>query len=301
MCTDFLRNLFKTPVLRPMSEAPVDLTSLRKSFSLLQSTSAEVSQIASETAVALQQRLRASESRFTQTINSLNELIIIKDATGRWKKINKFGCDLFGWSESDYKDKTNAELANAYPRYRKELISCGLTDDKAWATRQPYRYEVTIKQGDGLILDIIKTPTFDENGNRKELLLVGRDITAVHEKRKRDRACFTAMNAASDCIVIIDAKGKVFFSNDRFVDTFGHGTYADIAGKSFANIVPELKDFDHVWRHIRGNKTWTGKYNDMLDITILPMMNGVKYPVYYICTFKARPVLNNKIIELELA
>lgn len=56
--------------------------------------------VAVNAAIVLEQRLRDTEHRFYSTID---DLVSIKDAHGRWKTLNKVGQDLLGLKYNLYK------------------------------------------------------------------------------------------------------------------------------------------------------------------------------------------------------
>lgn len=108
---------------------------------------------------------------------------------------------------------------------------------------------------------------------------------AIEDRDRRIKACFEALNAASDIIFIIDANRNVYFCNDKFVDTFGLNSYDDAVDRNVCDIVPDVHCTDEMWGLVKKNKTFediVGEYR----LTIVPMMNGVPDPIYYVCTMK---------------
>ena len=62
----------------------------------------------------------------------------------------------------------------------KNFISLNKYDKKAWESRSIFRSEETMiykKQGTNKIYDVIRIPLFNDDGTRKGLILLGRDIT----------------------------------------------------------------------------------------------------------------------------
>lgn len=264
-----------------------DTAKLDESLNLLSTTAMEVSQAAINAASVLQEELHASQSRFFSTIDLINDLVIIKDDKGRWKTLNHWGQCLYNWHHGEYHDRTDEELKVLYPHYAKSLTQCQSTDKQAWDTKLTHRTEEYIPHGKTTYtFDILKTPVFHSDGSRKELIIVGRDITLIREKQKRTKACFNALNSASDIIFIVDKHKKIFFCNDRFVDIFDFGHYDNVVGKDMIMCIPYIRSYDEMWNTIEGNKSWTDTYNDKFKLTIIPMMNGEPHPIYYICTLK---------------
>ena len=165
---------------------------LEGSLQLLKKTTDEVSVAAVNAAVVLEQQLRDIERRFFSTVDIIDDLIIVKDGDGRWKTLNKVGQELFGWYHGEYYNKTDHELIALFPQMKDTLSKCILTDDVAWDLGKSNRVEKYITFGNSYrILDVIKTPVFNTDGTRKELIIVGRDMTEIIEKQRRNKACFS--------------------------------------------------------------------------------------------------------------
>lgn len=263
---------------------------LESSFEALRQSATEVSSAAIDAAKVLREQLEDSEDRFLSTIDSIEDFVLIKDARGRWKILNKYGQSLFNFYHGEFYDKTDAELAVQYPKFAETLKYCQQTDIEAWANCKPSRSEKKIPYPDGHVyLDIIKTPTFEDDGSRKELITVGRDVTDSHLRSKREKACFQALNSASDAILILDSKANIFFCNDQFIETFGLNSYQDIIDKHIIRVLPDIPNFDKLWAEIRQNKQLIIEYPSINQtLSIIPMMNSQSYPVYYVCTFKGK-------------
>ena len=265
----------------------IDTSELDKSFLLLRSTTLEVSREAINAAKVLEERLQDSECRFASTIDSMTDLITVKDASGKWQTINKFGQQLMGLTESDYKGNTNEGMMYDFPHLASTLELCSHTDSIAWKTKLPFRFEEGYETDQRLYhFDIVKTPIFFEDGTPKEIITIGRDITDSRDKHRRVKACFTALNSASDMIVIVDSSLRVSFCNDKFMEYFNIQDYNNSVGERIVDIINDLPQFDSAIDQIQNNQIWEGRFDNRFNLTILPMMNGVPKPIYYVFTFK---------------
>jgi len=122
--------------------------------------------------------VRDSVALLSTLIDALPDFICFKDGANRWQLANAYCLELFGFeSPAQYLDKTSADLALEHPQCREALLECERTTEAAW--HGPTRCEEIIPRPDGtpLVFDVIKIPTFYPGGNRKGLLVVGRDIT----------------------------------------------------------------------------------------------------------------------------
>ena len=278
-----------------------ELDVLSSSFKLLKATTDQVSTISSETSTFLKSKLSDTSFRFFSVIDSINDIVLVKDAVGRWKTLNKYGQKIFNFtSMSDYLGLSDLDLAEKFPRLADGMQQCVCTDKKAWENKTHYRdIEVFTVNGKKRSFDVIKTPIFYTDGEPKELIVIGRDITEMLDTERRHRTCLKALNTVSDFIILIDNKEVIIFSNDAFLRAFGFHNHTEVEGHSFNLIDSEQQGdqyFKNIWRVIRSNNIWMGEIisrhlNGELihcNTTILPVMNGSPEPIYYICTMKIK-------------
>lgn len=267
---------------------------LDETLKLLSKTTNSVTSTAVETTRALMEQLQFSEYRFFSTIDAVEDVIVIKDGHSRWKTVNLFGQKIFGFkSYEEYTGKSNEDLIKTFPHLKEWLDYSEQTDEKTWILAQPFRFNDTLTLEDGVHhFDIIKTPTFYDNGARKEMIVIARDVTDLYNKQKRMMACFIALNSVSDSIVILDKNARIFFSNDSFISEIvnrgesADKVFSDIEGRILSEVIPSFVEFEDMWASLYENKIWKmsmfGKYN----ISAVPMLNGSIHPIYHIITFK---------------
>lgn len=109
---------------------------------------------------------------------------------------------------------------------------------------------------------------------------------------QRMKACFHALNSASDIIIILDSCGNIFFCNDVFINAFNLPDYTSCVGRPVEDVVGKLPK--RLWGVVQNNKIWKGKCGKY-DINIIPIMNGEPKPIYYTCTLKKT---KNKLINI---
>nr|WP_319540235.1 PAS domain S-box protein [uncultured Methanospirillum sp.] len=133
-----------------------------------------------------EEAIRENESRLRTLINAMPDIICFKDAQGRWIEANDFDLQLFQLEGIDYKHKTDSELAELNSFYRDAFLTCERSDEEAWKAGTDVRGIEFIPCPDGSdrVFDIIKVPTFHENGSRKGLVVIGRDITDLYEAQQ---------------------------------------------------------------------------------------------------------------------
>jgi PAS domain S-box-containing protein len=124
--------------------------------------------------------LREGEERLRTLINSTPDIVCFKDGHGRWLEANETDMEMLGLKGIEYHGKTDKELAQeAAPMYGPVFAMCQKSDEVAWRTRALSRGEeiIPLVSGGYKVFDVIKVPVFHENGARKGLVVLGRDIT----------------------------------------------------------------------------------------------------------------------------
>ncbi len=126
-----------------------------------------------------EEKQRESEERLRTLINAMPDIVCFKDGEGRWLEANEFDLNLFELTGVDYRGKKDSELAEYSNFYRDALLKCEDTDEAAWRAGKLSRLDEVIPRPNGapMVFDIIKVPTFNSDGKRKGLIVVGRDVT----------------------------------------------------------------------------------------------------------------------------
>ncbi|MGB2991375.1 MAG: histidine kinase dimerization/phospho-acceptor domain-containing protein, partial [Paenisporosarcina sp.] len=134
-------------------------------------------------------QIEEEKEKLTLLIDTMPDCISFKDGEGRWLQINKFGAQLFELEGVDYKGKTDREMAKYTDFYHDALIYCIDSDEEAWKAGKVSRCEETIplRDGSSKIFDSYKMPLFNEDGSRKGLVVIGREITALKETEHKLR------------------------------------------------------------------------------------------------------------------
>jgi PAS domain S-box-containing protein len=157
--------------------------------------------------------IKDNEERLRTLINTMPDIVCFKDAEGRWLIANDFDITLFELNGIDYKGKKDSELAEYSSFYKDVFIKSEDSDEVAWIKGSPSRADEFIPRPDGtkLTFDIIKVPIFNDNGDRKGLIVVGRDISqrkaaeeALKESESRNRAF---LNTIPDLMFVFDKSG----------------------------------------------------------------------------------------------
>lgn len=123
-------------------------------------------------------------------INESPDIIVIKDEKGRWIEANNNTLRLF--NIDIYKGKMEHELGELYPHYADYVPVFIESDRRAWEARKQIKVrESVFFNSTERIYEVIKVPIFDSNGNRQNLIVIGRDITELKESEQTYKSLFT--------------------------------------------------------------------------------------------------------------
>ncbi|MBB2479071.1 PAS domain-containing protein [Bacillus sp. APMAM] len=123
--------------------------------------------------------LEEEEEKWSILMQATPDFICFKDGESRWRKVNEFGRKLYHLENIDYYGKSDLELAELVPFFKEGFKTCYLSDEEVWNAGKLTRLEESfvVPSGELKSFDVIKIPLYYENGSRKGLLTIGRDIT----------------------------------------------------------------------------------------------------------------------------
>jgi len=153
--------------------------------------------------ISTELQLKQSEHLLRNLIDASPDFISFKDANNRWLDANSSSLDRLQLHLQDYQRKTDTELAyQSNPAFQDAFRHSKNSDEHAWRAGKTVSNEqiIALAQGGEKILDVIKVPLFNEDGNRHGLVTMGRDIAErkVAENYLRDR------NAILDALIACD-------------------------------------------------------------------------------------------------
>ena len=179
--------------------------------------------------------LKEREAYLRTLIDTLPDLVWVKDLNGIYLSCNRrfedfFGAEaseIIGKTDYDFLDKTWADF------FRKK-------DNEAISKGEPSTNEETItfaNDGHREILETVKTPIYETSGSLVGVLGIGRDITQrkeaekeIWEAKERFQKVF---NSQSDAIWVLNCEvpARVIEANESAVKIFGY-PYDEMIGKT---------------------------------------------------------------------
>ncbi|NOR81492.1 MAG: PAS domain S-box protein [Methyloprofundus sp.] len=189
-----------------------------------------------------EQVLRKSEAHLETLIKTLPDLIWLKDPEGSYLTCNSKFEKFFGESKAEIIGKTDYDFVD------KELADFFRENDKtAMASNKPSINEETISYADDghtEILETIKTPMFDVNGELIGILGVGRDITQRKNSEKQlaeSEARFRKLFESTDTISVqgYDKDRKVIYWNYASEKLYGYSEERALGSNIEDLIIPD--------------------------------------------------------------
>ncbi|MHB9037297.1 MAG: sensor domain-containing protein [Armatimonadota bacterium] len=216
------------------------------------------------------------------------------------------------WSNNGMGSMLGQNPEDLVGRYCYEVVQ-GLTSPcpdctavKAFETGEFQQGEVTLPDGSNMVVH--SNPIKNPEGTVTGVVLVGMDIT---ERRKSEdvlRMQTSAMNAASDQIVITDIDGNIEFVNPAFVRETGY-TLDEVRGKNTRILSSGKHDHEFyadLWETIRAGNTWHGEITNrrkdgaicVEDVSITPVKGDDGLIKHYVAI--KRDVTDKKVYEEQL-
>jgi len=251
------------------------------------------------------------EESFYALLNASPDFIAIKDAEGCWQVVNRAGINFYGLDGLPWIGKTNIELSElVLPNYRESLRACSVSDEAAWAAGKPSQFCETLRLPNGgeMVFDVLKSPLFDSQGNRRSLVVLGRDMTERVRSIEQSNLFAQVLSNSNEAVMITDENNNIVLINQAFVDITGYSE-EDVIGRSPRILSSGRHDqafYRELWRQLKTDGIWRGEildrrkngeiYPKWLDISTVRDRNGNL--TNYIAIFS--DISERKAIEAQL-
>ncbi|MBU0500476.1 MAG: EAL domain-containing protein [Gammaproteobacteria bacterium] len=208
--------------------------------------------------------LRDSHGRLTTVMDAMADAVFLKDGEGRWQLINRSAEELFRIQDFPWQGRTESELAALRPLFRSAHEAFMLGDEQAWQSQGVHiSYEDLIgPDARQHHFEIRKMPMFGEDGGRKAIVVVGRDITERLASESSMRKLSQAVEQSPESIVITDLSGRIEYINETFTRNTGFSREEAI-GRTMAIIrsgkTPRETYLD-LWASLDRGEAWQGEF-----------------------------------------
>jgi diguanylate cyclase (GGDEF)-like protein/PAS domain S-box-containing protein len=173
------------------------------------------------------QELRGRESQLRAVVQTIPDLVWVKDLEGRHVRCNSRFERVLGIAQDGALGKTDYEV---FPRDIADLHCSG--DRRAIETGEVQLEDHETPGPDGKVIpfEVLKAPLRDESGKTVGVVGIARDVS---ERRKVDEQLRIAATAfeAQEGIVILDADKRILRVNRAFIEMTCHAA-ADVIGKT---------------------------------------------------------------------
>ncbi|MDM4765080.1 diguanylate cyclase [Pelomonas sp. SE-A7] len=132
--------------------------------------------------------LLASEQRLRALLGHLPQKICYRDGSDHWLEANPRWLAWCGLANFHYRGLDDAQIAKQRPACALQLHRIAEWSEAAWQSRDPQEHELELQvQGESRCYHVLLVPAFEQDGRRKSLLVIVRDISEVKAKEARIR------------------------------------------------------------------------------------------------------------------
>ena len=197
------------------------------------------------------QNLQVSEAKLAVTLNSIGDGVIATDAQACIILLNPVAENLTGWSQAEAQGRPVQDIFHIVNKQTRARTQIPVADALAHGTVQGLANHTVLISRDSREFDIADScaPIRALGGEVVGAVLVFRNVTEEHavQQTLRDSAALvqTILNTVVDGIVTVHARGGVIESVNPAIEAMFGFTSAELAGKAFGQLVPELDQDQH--------------------------------------------------------
>jgi PAS domain S-box-containing protein len=191
----------------------------------------------------MEESLRENGNQMRTLINAIPDYIWMKNKQNEYVFCNNHMEQLLGQSESTVIGKTNYEIL---PKEISDTFK--ETDIIIYSTKKTHSFEknITLPQtGINIILEGIKVPLFDSEGEIYSIIGIARNIT---ERKQTQDALFASeerfniLSSFASEALVIHKDGIVLDANRAFAQMIGFDNPIDVIGKNGLRMIPLTKE-----------------------------------------------------------
>jgi two-component system cell cycle sensor histidine kinase/response regulator CckA len=207
----------------------------------------------------VQMRLEKERSQLRTLVQTIPDLVWLKDSDGVYLTCNHRFESFFGADESDIVGKTDydfvdVDLADFFRDHdRKAMLADKPSTNEEWITFADDDHRE--------LLETIKTPMYDKNGALIGVLGIGRNITELRKAEEAEKLLSAAIEQAAEAIFIADADGIIQYVNPAMADISGF-CKEDLLGNPMRLLASDEYDatlHQQLWSSIKEGNIWSGR------------------------------------------
>ena len=208
---------------------------------------------------AAEERLQEEKLKLQTLVESIPDLVWLKDTKGVYRFCNPRFESFFGHRQEEILGKTdydfvNQELADSFRTH--DLIAMergGPSVNEEWVT--------FASDGHQELLETIKTPMRNIAGETLGVLGIARDVTQNRADQDRLRKLSRALEQNTVAVVITDREGCIEYTNPRFTEITGYGTHEALGQnpRILKSGVTPPEIYRQLWTTILSGQVWQGE------------------------------------------
>ena len=196
-------------------------------------------------------------------INTIPDHIVYKDKDYRYQVSNSAFENFVKLSKSKLIGNSDHDL------FENKIISLfHPMDNKVISTGKEVRCTeyIGLEQGDSAILDIIKTPFYDNKGKLSGIISIARDISQSYKQQEENRLLATFFKQSSEGMVIVSKRGRILTVNPALITMTGFSS-EQLIGSSFRKVLANASY--QAYRNMSIDLKSTGKWQGEMEYITL--------------------------------
>jgi PAS domain S-box-containing protein len=243
----------------------------------------------------VEQAWRAESGRAQRYFDVATVILLVLDADGRVRRINRRGCDLLGWAEHEIVGRDWIEFVPE--RLREQISRVRRQAAGGQAAAEYHENPVLTRSGEERTIAWRNVPLTGEGGRFIGTLSSGEDITerrtseAGLERSLKDLEDLKYALDQSSIVAITDTRGIIHYVNDKFCEISKYSRQ-ELLGQDhrIINSGYHPKEFIRdLWATIANGQVWRGEIRNQakdgtiywVDTTIVPFLDARGKPYQY--------------------
>ena len=232
--------------------------------------------IKNEAQLALQEseaRLSTLSQLLTSLVEAIPDSILYEDADRRILIANQYAKSFFKLNDMAWQGKTYQQLAYQQPDMLEKQSKFLSDAETVWNSGQVRVFDEHILNDEGKLteIEVRKVPIFTEEGFRKGMVVIGRDISFIRQVESELRIAKAI--ESQEGIIITDENNIILRVNLAFTRLTGYKP-EEVIGQNASLLNSEFYDeefYQARWRKLESEKFWQGEEWDKRK-------NGEIYP-----------------------
>ena len=229
-----------------------------------------------------QRQLAESELRYRSLVETMPEGVILVDLEGTILFVNQHTAELHGYAISE--EMIGRSILDLFGENEREEVEKQLQQIRTTGSMQQADFQIFRRDGSNLWININARLVRDADDKPVYILGVERDVTLRRQSEENLLLQSTALEAASNGIVITDLDGNILWVNQAFTRLTGYSAEEAIHQnpRLLSSGLHSLEFYQDMWQNILSGREWHGRvvnrrkdgsmYTEEMSIT--PVLSG---------------------------